>query len=73
MVTIQKRPSETKRVIRSLQSAKDEIRKSKPKTVELIIRSAVSWAGLGGGYTGGLMQALVTGILAGENPAPPKV
>jgi ABC-type nitrate/sulfonate/bicarbonate transport system substrate-binding protein len=36
--TIQKRPSETKRVIRSLQSAKDEIRKSKPKTVELIIR-----------------------------------
>ncbi|HSK30988.1 MAG TPA: ABC transporter substrate-binding protein, partial [Candidatus Limnocylindria bacterium] len=36
--TIQERPSETKRVIRSLQLAKEEIRKSKPKTVELIIR-----------------------------------
>jgi ABC-type nitrate/sulfonate/bicarbonate transport system substrate-binding protein len=36
--TIQERPAETKRVIRSLQVAKDEIRKSKPKTVELIIR-----------------------------------
>jgi ABC-type nitrate/sulfonate/bicarbonate transport system substrate-binding protein len=36
--TIQKRPGETKRVIRSLQSAKDEIRKSKPKTVELIVK-----------------------------------
>ena len=36
--TIQERPSETKRVIRSLQLAKDEIRKSKAKTVELIVR-----------------------------------
>ena len=36
--TIQERPAETKRVIRSLQVAKDEIRKSKPKTVELIVR-----------------------------------
>jgi ABC-type nitrate/sulfonate/bicarbonate transport system substrate-binding protein len=36
--TIQERPAETKRVIRSLQMAKDEIRKSKPKTVELIVR-----------------------------------
>jgi ABC-type nitrate/sulfonate/bicarbonate transport system substrate-binding protein len=36
--TIQERPSETKRVIRSLQFAKDEIRKSKAKTVDLIIR-----------------------------------
>ena len=36
--TIQERPAETKRVIRSLQTAKDEIRKSKPKTVELIVR-----------------------------------
>jgi len=36
--TIQERPSETKRVIRSLQLAKDEIRKSKAKTVDLIIR-----------------------------------
>lgn len=36
--TIQERPSETKRVIRSLQLAKDEIKKSKPKTVELIIK-----------------------------------
>jgi ABC-type nitrate/sulfonate/bicarbonate transport system substrate-binding protein len=36
--TIQERPAETKRVIRSLQLAKDEIRRSKPKTVELIIR-----------------------------------
>jgi ABC-type nitrate/sulfonate/bicarbonate transport system substrate-binding protein len=36
--TIQERPAETKRVIRSLQAAKDEIRKSKPKTVELIIK-----------------------------------
>jgi ABC-type nitrate/sulfonate/bicarbonate transport system substrate-binding protein len=38
MKTIQERPAETKRVIRSLQAAKDEIRKSKPKTVELIVR-----------------------------------
>jgi len=36
--TIQERPAETKRVIRSLQLAKDEIKKSKPKTVELITR-----------------------------------
>ncbi|HEY7218375.1 MAG TPA: ABC transporter substrate-binding protein [Candidatus Binatia bacterium] len=36
--TIQERPSETKRVIRSLQQAKDEIRKSKSRTVDLIIK-----------------------------------
>ena len=36
--TIQSRPAEAKRVIQALQSAKDDIRKSKPKTVELIIR-----------------------------------
>jgi ABC-type nitrate/sulfonate/bicarbonate transport system substrate-binding protein len=36
--TIQERPAETKRVIRSLQQAKDEIKKSKPKTVELITK-----------------------------------
>ena len=36
--TIQERPAETKRVIRSLQVAKDEIRKSKTKTVDLIMR-----------------------------------
>ena len=36
--TIQERPAETKRVIRSLQLAKDEIRKSKSKTVDLIIK-----------------------------------
>jgi ABC-type nitrate/sulfonate/bicarbonate transport system substrate-binding protein len=36
--TIQERPGETKRVIRSLQVAKDEIRKSKAKTVDLIVR-----------------------------------
>jgi ABC-type nitrate/sulfonate/bicarbonate transport system substrate-binding protein len=36
--TIQERPAETKRVIRSLQMAKEEIRKSKPRTVELIIK-----------------------------------
>ena len=36
--TIQERPAETKRVIRSLQLAKDEIRKSKAKTVDLITR-----------------------------------
>jgi ABC-type nitrate/sulfonate/bicarbonate transport system substrate-binding protein len=36
--TIQERPGETKRVIRSLQVAKDEIRKSKAKTVDLIMR-----------------------------------
>lgn len=36
--TIQDRPAETRRVIRALQVAKDEVRKSKPKTVELIMR-----------------------------------
>ena len=36
--TVQERPAETKRVIRALQMAKDEIRKSKPKTVDLIVR-----------------------------------
>ena len=36
--TIQERPGEAKRVIRSLQLAKEEIRKSKAKTVDLILR-----------------------------------
>jgi len=36
--TIQERPGQTKRVIRSLQTAKEEITKSKPKTLELIVR-----------------------------------
>ncbi len=36
--TIQERPAETKRVIRSLQRAKDEIKKSKPKTLDLIVK-----------------------------------
>jgi len=36
--TIQERPAETRRVIRALQMAKDEVRKSKAKTVELIMR-----------------------------------
>ena len=36
--TIQSRPAEVRRVIHALQLAKDEVRKSKPKTVELIIR-----------------------------------
>jgi ABC-type nitrate/sulfonate/bicarbonate transport system substrate-binding protein len=36
--TIQERPAETKRVIRSLQLAKDEIRKSKGKTLDLVGR-----------------------------------
>jgi ABC-type nitrate/sulfonate/bicarbonate transport system substrate-binding protein len=36
--TIQSKPAEVKRVIHALQVAKDEVRKSKPKTVELIIR-----------------------------------
>jgi len=36
--TIQSRPAEVKRVIHALQLAKDEVRKSKPKTVELIMR-----------------------------------
>lgn len=36
--TIQERPGETKRVIRSLQQAKDEIKKSKPRTLDLIVK-----------------------------------
>ena len=36
--TIQSRPGEVKRVIHALQLAKDEVRKSKPRTVELIMR-----------------------------------
>ena len=36
--TIQERPAETKRVIRSLQLAKDEIKKSKAKTLDLIVK-----------------------------------
>jgi ABC-type nitrate/sulfonate/bicarbonate transport system substrate-binding protein len=36
--TIQERSAVTKQVIRSLQSAKDEIRKSKPKTLDLIVK-----------------------------------
>ncbi len=36
--TVQERPAEVKRVIRALQVAKDEIRKSKPQTVELTMR-----------------------------------
>lgn len=36
--TIQERPAEVRRVIRALQAAKDEVRKSKSKTVELIMR-----------------------------------
>jgi ABC-type nitrate/sulfonate/bicarbonate transport system substrate-binding protein len=36
--TIQSRPSEVKKVIHSLQLAKDEVRKSKVKTVDLIVR-----------------------------------
>jgi ABC-type nitrate/sulfonate/bicarbonate transport system substrate-binding protein len=36
--TIQERPVETKRVIRSLQQAKDEIKKSKPRTLDLIVK-----------------------------------
>src|SRR3972149_7236626 len=36
--TIQERPAVTKQVIRSLQSAKDEIRKSKPKNLDLIVK-----------------------------------
>ena len=38
MKTIQTKSAETKKVIHSLQSAKDEIRKSKAKTVDLIVR-----------------------------------
>jgi ABC-type nitrate/sulfonate/bicarbonate transport system substrate-binding protein len=36
--TIQERPAETKRVIRSLQQAKEEIKKSKPRTLDLIVK-----------------------------------
>ena len=36
--TIQERPAETKRVIRSLQQAKDEIKNSKPRTLDLIVK-----------------------------------
>lgn len=36
--TIQERPVETKRVIRSLQMAKEEIRKSKSRTLDLIVK-----------------------------------
>ncbi len=36
--TVQDRPAEVRRVIRALQVAKDEVRKSKPRTVELIMR-----------------------------------
>jgi ABC-type nitrate/sulfonate/bicarbonate transport system substrate-binding protein len=36
--TIQERPAETKRVIRSLQQAKNEIKKSKPRTLDLIVK-----------------------------------
>ncbi|HWH77761.1 MAG TPA: ABC transporter substrate-binding protein, partial [Candidatus Binatus sp.] len=36
--TIQERPAEVRRVIRALQIAKDDVRKSKPRTVELIMR-----------------------------------
>lgn len=36
--TIQERPVETKRVIRSLQMAKEEIRKSKPRSLDLIVK-----------------------------------
>ena len=32
--TMQERPAETRRVIRALQVAKDEVRKSKPRTVD---------------------------------------
>ena len=38
MKTVQERPAEVRRVIRALQVAKDEVRKSKPRTVELIMR-----------------------------------
>jgi ABC-type nitrate/sulfonate/bicarbonate transport system substrate-binding protein len=36
--TVQTKPAETKRVIHSLQSAKDEVKKSKARTVDLIVR-----------------------------------
>ena len=36
--TIHERPVDTKRVIRSLQMAKEEIRKNKPRSVELIVK-----------------------------------
>ncbi len=36
--TIQERPADTKRVIRSLQMAKEEVRKSKPRSLDLIVK-----------------------------------
>jgi ABC-type nitrate/sulfonate/bicarbonate transport system substrate-binding protein len=36
--TIQDRPAETKRVIRSLQMAKEEIRKSKARSLDLVVK-----------------------------------
>ena len=36
--TIQERPAETKRVIRSLQMAKEEIRKSKTRSLDLVVK-----------------------------------
>jgi ABC-type nitrate/sulfonate/bicarbonate transport system substrate-binding protein len=36
--TIQTKPAEVKRIIHALQLAKDEVKKSKAKTVELIVR-----------------------------------
>lgn len=36
--TIQEKPADTKRVIRALQMAKEEIRKNKPRSVDLIIK-----------------------------------
>ena len=36
--TIQERPVDTKRVIRSLQMAKEEVRKSKPRSLDLIVK-----------------------------------
>jgi len=36
--TIQERPADTKRVIRSLQMAKEEVRKNKPRSLDLIVK-----------------------------------
>jgi len=36
--TIQERPADTKRVIRALQMAKEEIRKNKPRSIDLIVK-----------------------------------
>lgn len=36
--TIQERPADTKRVIRALQLAKEEIRKNKPRSIDLIVK-----------------------------------